>query len=206
MTELLRINAINPEIRKIQRVVDTLRKGGIIIYPTDTVYAIGCEISQTRGVEAIYRIRNIKAKNHNLAMICQGFSQISEFIKPMDSASFKVLKRALPGPYTFILRAGGRIPRFLRNNRKTIGVRIPDHPIAMAIVNSLGNPIITTSLKDPDEIREYTTDPEEIYQNFKNQVDIVIDGGTGGNIPSTVVDLTQIPAEIIREGRGEVFW
>ena len=206
MTELLRINPHNPEIRKINRVTQTLIRGGIIIYPTDTVYGIGCDIRQTKGVEGIYRLRNIKAKTHNLAIVCQNFSQVSEYIRPIDGPTFKLLKKAFPGPYTFILPAGGRTPRFLRNNRKTIGIRIPDHPVPTAIVGNLENPIVTTSLKDPDEILEYTTDPEEIYENFKSEVDIVIDGGMGGNIPSTVVDLTSGSAEVIREGKGEVFW
>ncbi len=206
MTELLRINAINPEIRKINRIVITLRNGGIIIYPTDTVYGIGSDLRQNKGIEGIYRIKKIKAKHHNLAIICQNLSQVSEYTRPIENSTFKILKKALPGPYTFILKAGGRIPRYLRNNKKTIGIRIPDHIVPTAIVASLGNPIITTSLKDADEILQYTTDPVDIYENFKHQVDIVVDGGVGHNVPSTVVDMTISPPEVERYGRGEVFW
>ena len=202
--EFLKIHPENPEPRKISHVIDVLQKGGVIIYPTDTIYGIGCDLMNKKGVERICKILDIKPQKLNLSFICQDLSHISEYVKRIDTPVFKVLKRALPGPFTFILESSSRVPRILDVNKKTVGIRIPDHKIPLTIVAALGNPLITSSIKDDDKIKEYTTDPEEIYGDFKNIVDIVIDGGAGGNIPSTVVDCTGDGFEIVRQGLGDL--
>ena len=202
--EFLKIHPENPEPRKISHVIDVLQKGGVIIYPTDTIYGIGCDLMNKKGVERICKILDIKPQKLNLSFICQDLSHISEYVKRIDTPVFKVLKRALPGPFTFILESSSRVPRILDVNKKTVGIRIPDHKIPLTIVAALGNPLITSSIKDDDKIKEYTTDPEEIYSDFKNIVDVVIDGGAGGNIPSTVVDCTGDELEIVRQGLGDL--
>jgi tRNA threonylcarbamoyl adenosine modification protein (Sua5/YciO/YrdC/YwlC family) len=202
--ELLKIHPVNPEMRKVNRVVEVLRNHGIIIYPTDTVYGIGCDLMSRKAVESLCKILDIKPVKLDLSFICNDLSQISEFVKRIDTPVFKVLKRSLPGPYTFILQSSSKVPKILDVNKKTVGIRIPDHNIPRTIVAELGNPVITSSIKDDDHIKEYTTDPEEIYEDFKNLVDIVIDGGAGGNIPSTVVDCTGDELSIIRQGLGEI--
>jgi tRNA threonylcarbamoyl adenosine modification protein (Sua5/YciO/YrdC/YwlC family) len=204
--ELLKIHPLNPESRKINRVVDSLRKGGIVIYPTDTVYGIGCDLLNRRSIERLCRILEIKPQKLDLSFICSSISQISEYVKRLDTPAFKLLKKNLPGPYTFILEASSKVPKILDVNKKTVGVRMPAHLIPMAIIEQLGNPIITSSIKHEDEVREYTTDPEEIYAEFKNDVEIVIDGGAGGNVPSTVIDCTTSDFKIIREGLGEILF
>ena len=200
--ELIKLFPENPDQRKIEKVVNVLRKGGVIIYPTDTIYGIGCDLFNRNAIDRLSRIKAIKPKSLNLSFICHDMSQVSEYVKGMDTPTFKILKRALPGPFTFILESSTKVPKILGVNKKTVGIRIPDHNIPIHIVQSLGNPIITSSIKDDDEVIEYTTDPELIYEEFKHLVDLVIDGGYGGNIPSTVIDCTSGMAEVTREGLG----
>ncbi len=202
--ELLKIHPQNPEGRKINHVVETLKRGGIIICPTDTIYGIGCDLMNRKSIERLCQIMDIKPQKLDLSFICNDLSHISEYVRKIDTPVFKILKKALPGPYTFILESSSKVPRILNVNKKTVGIRIPDHTIPLAIVKLLGNPLITTSIKDDDIIREYTTDPEEIYEDFKHKVDIVIDGGPSGNIPSSVIDCTDEKITIIREGLGDV--
>lgn len=201
---LLKIYPENPNPRAIEQVADVLRKGGLIIYPTDTVYGLGCDITNHRAIEAICRIRNIKPEKANFSFICCDLSHISDYIKTIDNATFRVVKKALPGPFTFIFNANNNVPKLLSSNKKTVGIRVPDNNIARDIVKALGNPILSTSIKDDDDIIEYSTDPELIYEKYRDVVDIVIDGGYGGNIPSTVVDCTSGDFEIVREGKGEL--
>ena len=202
--ELLKIHPQNPEMRKINRVTQVLRNGGIIVYPTDTVYGIGCDLMNRKAIEQLCKILDIKPNKLDLSFICNDLSHISEYVKRIDTPVFKVLKRTLPGPFTFIMESSSRVPKILDVNKKTVGIRIPDHNIPRLIVAELGNPLITSSIKDDDTIVEYTTDPEEIYEDFKNLVDIVIDGGVGGNVPSTVVDCTGDELTVIRKGLGEI--
>lgn len=192
----------NPEPRKIAQAVKTLQDGGIIIYPTDTIYGIGCDLHNRRAIERLCRIMDVKPKKLNLSFICHDLSQISTFVKRMDTPVFKILKKSLPGPFTYIFEASAKVPTILDINKKTVGVRIPDHPIPQAIVAQLGNPLISASIKDDDVIREYTTDPKEIYEDFKHRVDMVIDGGFGKNMPSTIVDFTSGAPELLRQGMG----
>ncbi|GAB3903306.1 L-threonylcarbamoyladenylate synthase [Mucilaginibacter boryungensis] len=201
---LIKIYPENPNEKTIQQVVDVLRKGGIIIYPTDTVYGLGCDITNHRAIEAIAKLRRIKPEKANFSFICYDLSHISDYIKPIDNATYRVLKKALPGPFTFIFNASGNVPKLLSSNKKTVGIRVPDNTIARCIVKELGNPILSTSIKDEDEIIEYSTDPELIYEKYQDQVDIVIDGGYGGNIASTIVDCTNGDFEILREGKGDL--
>ncbi len=201
--ELLSIHPVNPEPRKINRVVDLLKSGGIIVYPTDTIYGIGCDLLNRRAVERLCQITGVKPQKLNLSFICNDLSHISHYVKRLETSQFKTLKKLLPGPFTFIFESSSHVPKILDVNKKTVGIRIPDHPIPLAIVHQLSNPLITSSIKDDDEIKEYTTDPEEIYEDFKHLVDMVIDGGAGGNVPSTVVDFTSGEPEITRQGLGE---
>jgi tRNA threonylcarbamoyl adenosine modification protein (Sua5/YciO/YrdC/YwlC family) len=201
--ELLSIHPLNPEPRKINRAVDILQKGGVIVYPTDTIYGIGCDLMSKRAVERLCQIEDIKPQKMNLSFICNDLSHISEYVKRLDTPAFKVLKRLLPGPFTFIFESNTNVPKILGVNKKTVGIRIPDHRIPLDIVKLLGNPLITSSIKDDDQIKEYTTDPEEIYEDFKHKVDLVISGGQGGNIPSTIVDFTGSEPIVIRAGLGE---
>jgi len=200
--EFLKIHPHNPEPRKINAVVEVLRKGGVVVYPTDTIYGIGCDLMNRRAVERLCQILEIKPQKLNLSFICNDLSHISEYVKRIDTPVFKILKNLLPGPYTFIFESNSNVPKILDVNKKTVGIRIPDHPIPCGIVKLLGNPLITSSIKDDDQIKEYTTDPEEMYEDFKHRVDLVIDGGPGGNIPSTVVDFTNDQPELIRQGLG----
>lgn len=200
--ELLAIHPQNPELRKIRRVVDVLQKGGIIIYPTDTIYGIGCDLLNRRSVERLCQIMDVKPQKLNLSFICLNMSHVSEYVKRIETPVFKILKKELPGPFTFIFESSHRVPKILGVNKTTVGIRIPDHPLPLEIVRWLGNPLITSSIKDDDKIKEYTTDPEEIFEDFKHKVDLVIDGGAGGNIPSTVVDFTSGEPKIVRQGLG----
>jgi tRNA threonylcarbamoyl adenosine modification protein (Sua5/YciO/YrdC/YwlC family) len=202
--ELISIHPRNPEPRKIEQVVAVLKRGGIIIYPTDTIYGIGCDLMNRKSIERLCQIMDIKPHKLDLSFICNDLSHISEFARRIDTPVFKILKKALPGPYTFILESSSRVPKILDVNKKTVGIRIPDHNIPRMLVEKLQNPLITTSIKDDDAIKAYTTDPEEIYEDFKHQVDVVIDGGIGGNVPSTVVDCTTDPITIIRQGLGDI--
>jgi tRNA threonylcarbamoyl adenosine modification protein (Sua5/YciO/YrdC/YwlC family) len=202
--ELLKIHPDNPEQRKINHVVSVLQQGGIIVYPTDTIYGIGCDLMNRKAIERLCSILEIKPQKLNLSFICNDLSHISEYVRKIDTPVFKILKKALPGPFTFILESSSRVPKILDVNKKTVGIRIPDHNVPRMIVAMLGNPLITSSIKDDDIIKEYTTDPEEMYDDFKHQVDIVIDSGAGGNIPSTVVDCTGQQIEILRQGLGDI--
>lgn len=201
--DFLKIHPLNPEPRKINKVIDSLRNGGIIIYPTDTVYGIGCDLLNRRAVERLCHILDIRPQKLDLSFICTGLSDLSKYVKRIDTPAFKILKKALPGPYTFIFESSSQVPKILGANKKTVGIRIPDHAIPRAIVSELGNPLITSSIKDDDQIKEYTTDPQEMYEDFKYRVDVVIDGGAGGNIPSTVIDCTSGNMVLVRQGLGE---
>ncbi|WP_291857847.1 L-threonylcarbamoyladenylate synthase [Marinilabilia sp.] len=202
---LVKIYPENPNPREIQKVVDVLRSGGIVIYPTDTVYGMGCDINNIKALEKIARIKGINPKKDHLSFICHDLSHLSDYTKPLGSATFKLVKKNLPGPFTFILQANNSVPKFFKSNKKTIGLRIPDNPIIIEIIKELGNPILSTSIKDDDEILEYTTDPELIHEKYQNLVDIVIDGGNGGNEGSTIVDCTSDEEfEILRQGKGEL--
>lgn len=202
--EFIKLYAENPELRKIQKIVDILRDGGIIIYPTDTVYGMGCDIHNQRAVERIAQIKGIKTKKHNFSFICYDLSNISEYTRALSTPVFKVMKKALPGPYTFILEANNSVPKILNSNKKTVGIRVPDHSVPRLLVKELGSPILTTSIRDEDDVIEYSTDPELIYEKFKDLVDVVIDGGYGNNIASTILDCTGDEIEVVREGLGPV--
>jgi tRNA threonylcarbamoyl adenosine modification protein (Sua5/YciO/YrdC/YwlC family) len=184
-------------------VVELLQKGGIVIYPTDTIYGIGCDLMNKRAIERLCQIMEVKPQKLNLSFICLDMSHVSEYVKRMDTPVFKILKKELPGPFTFIFESSSRVPKILGVNKNTVGIRIPNHPIPSEIVRLLGNPLITSSIKDDDEIKEYTTDPEEIFEDFKHKVDLVIDGGAGGNIPSTIIDFTSGQPELVRQGLGD---
>lgn len=201
---LLKIYPENPNPKAIDQVVEVLKKGGIIIYPTDTVYGLGCDITNHRAIERVCKIRNIKPEKANLSFICHDLSHIADYIKPIDNTVFRVLKKALPGPFTFIFNANNNVPKLLSSNKKTVGIRVPDNSIARAIVQELGNPIVSTSIHDDDEILEYSTDPELIHEKYEDLVDIVIDGGYGDNEASTVIDCTSGEFEILREGKGNL--
>ncbi|MFP4664585.1 MAG: L-threonylcarbamoyladenylate synthase [Bacteroidales bacterium] len=194
----------NTSPRRVRQVVDVLEKGGVIIYPTDTVYGIGCDITKPKAVERVARIKGINPKKARFSFICHDLSQVAEYTPPIDNHIFKMMKRNLPGPFTFILPANNKVPKILKANRKHVGIRVPDNNIILSIVRELGNPILTTSLKNDDEILEYTTDPELIYEDFHKLVDMVIDGGPGNNVPSTVVDCDNEEPKIIRQGVGEL--
>ncbi|ADY30590.1 MULTISPECIES: L-threonylcarbamoyladenylate synthase [Cellulophaga] len=203
MAQFIKIYPENPNADAIKKVVDVLKKGGLVIYPTDTVYGLGCDITNTKALEKIARIKGVKLAKANFSFICADLSNLSEYVKQIDTATFKILKRALPGPYTFILPGNNNLPKDFKK-KKTVGIRVPDNSIANAMVQALGNPIVSTSIRDEDELLEYTTDPELIYEKWDNLVDIVIDGGYGDNTASTVVDLSDGEPEIIREGKGSI--
>lgn len=202
--ELVSIHPVNPEQRKIKHVVEALQNGSLIVYPTDTVYGLGCSLMSKKTIERLCQVLGIKPQRLDLSFICRDLSQISEYARRIDTPVFKILKRSLPGPFTFILESSSKVPKILDVNKKTVGIRIPDHPVTRMIVEGLGNPLISASIKSEDLIREYTTDPEEIYDDLKHLVDIVIDSGAGGNMPSTVVDCTGPSIEIVRQGLGEL--
>jgi tRNA threonylcarbamoyl adenosine modification protein (Sua5/YciO/YrdC/YwlC family) len=201
--ELITIHPDNPEGRKVSHVVEALKAGGVVIYPTDTVYAIGCDSSNRKSIEKLYHIARIKPKRLDLSFICSDISHASTYVRRMDTPVFKLMKKCLPGPFTFILPAAANVQRLLGANKKTVGIRIPAHEIPLELVRSLGNPLITSSLKDEDQIKAYTTDPEEIYEDYLHQVDIVIDAGPGGNIPSTILDCTGDNILVVRRGLGD---
>lgn len=201
---LLKINPDNPEGRKVRQVIEHLQEGGIIIYPTDTVYGLGCDIENPKAIDRICKLRGLDPKKANLAMICQDISQLSSYTQQINNSTFRMLRKNLPGPFTFILPAANNVPKLFKNRKKTIGIRIPEHNVTNAIVEALGRPIMTASLKSDDEILEYFTDPADIYDDFKKLVDVVIDSGPGGNVPSTVIDCTGAEPLIIREGAGQL--
>jgi len=203
MADFIKIYNDNPNPKEISKVVDVLKKGGLIIYPTDTVYGLGCDITNTKALERVARIKGIKLEKANFSFVCHDLSNLSDYVKQIDTATFKVLKRALPGPYTFVLPGAKTLPNVFKK-KKTVGIRVPDNNIALEIVRQLGNPIISTSIYDEDEILEYTTDPELILEKWKKLVEIVIDGGYGGNEASTIIDFSGEEPEIIREGKGNL--
>ncbi len=203
---LLKLYNENPNHKHIRRIAELLDQGGIIIYPTDTVYAMGCDIKAIRSIEKIASFKGLNPKNPDLSLIFHDMSQLSEFTIIRDNNVFKLLKRNLPGPFTFIVPANSQIPRMFKNKKKTVGIRIPKNNIVLEIVRELGRPIVTTSIHDPDELIEYTTDPELIYEKYRDFADAVIDGGYGHNEPSTIVDCTGDEIEIIRQGLGIVEW
>ncbi|MFY8171261.1 MAG: L-threonylcarbamoyladenylate synthase [Sphingobacteriaceae bacterium] len=200
---LIKIYPNNPNEKQLAEVVACLRNGGIIIYPTDTVYGLGCDIYQAKAIEKLCKIRNINPEKANLSFICADLSHLSDFVKPIENAVFRVLKHALPGPFTFILNANNKVPKLMHSNKKTVGIRVPDNDIARSIVKLLGNPIVSTSIHDDDEVVEYSTDPELIYEKYKDLVDMVIDGGYGELQASTVVDYTSDEPVIVRQGKGD---
>jgi tRNA threonylcarbamoyl adenosine modification protein (Sua5/YciO/YrdC/YwlC family) len=201
---LIRIYPENPSAKHIRKIVDLLEEGGIIIYPTDTVYAMGCDIKATKSIEKIARYKGLNPINPDLSLIFHDMSQLSEYTIIRDNNVFKLLKRNLPGPFTFIVQANNQIPKLFKNKKKTVGIRIPDNNIVMELIRELGRPIITTSIHDQDEVIEYITDPELIYEKFRDFADVVINGGYGGNEPSTIVDCTGETIEILRQGLGKL--
>jgi len=203
MAELIRIYEENPNQKDIKKVVEVLRNGGLVIYPTDTVYGLGCDITNTSALEKIAQIKGVKLEKANFSFICENLSNLSDYVKQIDTQTFKILKRCLPGPYTFILPGNNNLPSVFKK-KKTVGIRVPDNNICQAIVKGLGNPIVSTSIRDEDEVIEYTTDPELILEKWDKLVDIVVDGGYGDNMPSTVIDLSGAEPEVIREGKGSV--
>jgi tRNA threonylcarbamoyl adenosine modification protein (Sua5/YciO/YrdC/YwlC family) len=203
LAEFIKIYEENPNPKEINRVVQVLRKGGLIIYPTDTVYGLGCDITNTKALEKIARIKGIKLAKANWSFICPDLSNLSDYVRQIDTATFKILKRALPGPYTFILPGNNNLPKDFKK-KKTVGIRVPDNAIIQALVVALGNPIVSTSIRDDDDVLEYTTDPELIFEKWENLVDVVIDGGYGGNVASTIIDLSDGYPEVVREGKGSL--
>lgn len=203
MAEFIKIYPENPNDRSMQRVVDCLKNGGLVIYPTDTVYGLGCDINNIKALERIAQIKQVKLEKSNFSFICEDLSNLSDYVKQIDTKTFKILKRALPGAYTFILPGSKSLPNPFKK-RKTVGIRVPNHSIALGLVSRLGNPIVSTSIRDEDDIIEYTTDPELILEKWHKLVDMVVDGGYGGNEASTVIDLSTSEPEIIREGKGSL--
>ncbi|TWO32966.1 threonylcarbamoyl-AMP synthase [Seonamhaeicola sediminis] len=203
MAEFLKIYEENPNPKAVEKVVSVLKRGGLIIYPTDTVYGLGCDITNVRALERVAQIKGIKLEKANFSFVCHDLSNLSDYVKQIDTSVFKILKRALPGPYTFVLPGSRTLPNAFKK-KKTVGIRVPNNTIATAIVKHLGNPIISTSIYDEDEVIEYTTDPELIYEKWSHLVDLVIDGGYGDNEPSTVIDLSGDEPLIVREGKGSV--
>lgn len=202
---LLHLNDTNVNSNTVSQIVKCLKDGGIIIYPTDTVYALGGDITSGKAIERICRLKNIKPDKANFSFVCSDLSHLSEFTKPIPNHVFRIMKRALPGPYTFILEANANVPKLLKQNKKTVGIRVPDNAICREIVNALGNPIISTSLHDTsDDILEYFSDPEVIHQQYESAVDIVVDGGFGNIYPSTVIDCSVEEITVIREGLGSL--
>ena len=202
MAEFIKLYNENPNPKEIAKVVKVLQSGGLVIYPTDTIYGLGCDITKTKSLEKIAHIKGVQLEKANLSFICNDLSHLSDYVKQLDSATFKILKRALPGPYTFILPGSNNLPKVFKK-KKTVGIRIPDNNIIRTLVEELGNPIVSTSIRDEDDVLEYTTDPELIFEKWQGLVDVVIDGGYGDNEPSTVIDLTEEPA-VIREGKGSL--
>ena len=203
MAQFIKIYPDNPNPKEIAKVVKVLKEGGLVIYPTDTVYGLGCDITNTKALERIAKIKGIKLEKANFSFICHDLSNISDYVRQIDTATFKILKRALPGPYTFILPGNNNLPKEFKK-KKTVGIRVPDNSIILELVRQLGNPIVSTSIRDEDEVLEYSTDPELIFEKWQNLVDVVIDGGYGDNVASTIIDLSEFEPIVIREGKGSI--
>jgi tRNA threonylcarbamoyl adenosine modification protein (Sua5/YciO/YrdC/YwlC family) len=201
---LIRIHPVTPDPRQLKKVVDVLRDGGVIIYPTDGVYAFGCDITKNRAVERVAQLKGIKVEKADFSFVFDDLAQLTDYSRPVDTPVFKLMKSCLPGPYTFILNANNSVPKLFKNNKRTIGIRIPDNEICRMLVRELGNPIISSSVHDEDDFVEYTTDPELIHERYRDLVDLVIDGGYGALVPSTIIDCTGEVPELIRQGAGEV--
>ena len=206
MAEFVKIYEENPNPKAIKKVVDVLRSGGLIIYPTDTVYGLGCDLNNLKALQRLAQIKGVKLEKANFSFICKDLSNLSDYVKQIDNSTFKILKRALPGPYTFVLPGARTLPSAFKK-KKTVGIRVPDNPIVLEIIKELGNPIVSISIRDKDDILQYTTDPELIYDSWKHKVDLIIDGGFGDNKPSTIIDFSNEEPEIIRQGKGspEIF-
>ncbi len=201
MSDFIKIYEDNPNPKEIEKIVKILQNGGVVIYPTDTVYGLGCDITKTRGLERIAKLKGVKLEKANFSFVCNDLSHLSDYVQQIETRVFKILKRALPGPYTFILPGNNTLPKVFKK-KKTVGIRVPDNNITKAIVTALGNPIVSTSIHDDDDIIEYTTDPELIFEKWQHKVDAVIDGGYGNNMASTVIDCSQGEPVVIREGKG----
>ena len=201
MATFIKIYQDNPNPRDIAKVVQIIKKGGLVIYPSDTVYALGCDITNNRALERIAQIKKVKLAKANFSFVCKDLSNLSDYVKQLDNTTFKLLKRALPGPYTFILPGNNNLPSVFKK-KKEVGIRVPDNAIVKAIVTALGNPIVSTSIKDEDQVIEYTTDPELIFEKWEHLVDVVIDAGYGDNVPSTVINLTGNTPILVRQGKG----
>jgi tRNA threonylcarbamoyl adenosine modification protein (Sua5/YciO/YrdC/YwlC family) len=203
MAEFIKIYEDKPSEAAIAKVVKVLKEGGLVIYPTDTVYGLGCDITNSRALERIAKIKGVKLEKAKFSFICHDLSNLSDYVKQIDTSTFKILKRALPGPYTFILPGNNNLPREFKK-KTTVGIRVPDNNITLEIVRQLGNPIVTMSIRDEDDVVEYTTDPELIFEKWQNLVDMVIDGGYGDNVASTIIDLSGHEPEVVREGKGDL--
>ena len=203
MSEFIKIYEDKPSESAIKKVVEVLKNGGLVIYPTDTVYGLGCDITNSRALEKLAKIKGIKLEKANFSFVCSGLSHLSDYVKQIDTATFKILKRALPGPYTFILPGNNNLPKEFKK-KTTVGIRVPNNAIALEIVRQLGNPIVSTSIHDEDAVLEYSTDPELIFEKWQNLVDMVIDGGYGDNIGSTIIDLSGFEPVVVREGKGSL--
>ena len=203
MAKFIKIYPENPNEKEIEKVVNILRDGGIIIYTTDTGYGLGCDITNSKALERIAQLKGVKLEKANFSFICADLSNMSDYVKQIDNTTFKILKKALPGPYTFILPGGNNLPKDFKR-KKTVGIRVPDNNIARILVQKLGNPIVSTSIYDEDELIEYTTDPELIFEKWQNKIDAIIDGGYGDNVASTIIDLSNGTPVVIREGKGEI--
>ena len=201
---LLKVHPENPGERQLKIITDCLHDGGIVIYPSDTIYGMGCDITKIKAVDRIAQIKGIKREKANFSFICSDLSHLSDYTRPIPNNIFRLMRKALPGPFTFILNANNNVPHYFQSKKKTVGIRIPNHLVPLQIVEKLGNPIMSTSIHDEDEIIEYSTDPELIHEKYRDIVDIVVDSGHGGNIASTVVDCTGDEPVIVREGKGDL--